>query len=183
MILIGEKINGAIPVVAEAIKKRDSAFIKERAKAQAEAGADFIDCCAATAVEEAEALKWLIACIEDVTDLPICLDSASAKVLTEVYSSCRRPGIFNSVSGEGDKIDRIFSVMALEENKDWGVVALLMDDGGIPKSAGDRLRVFEHILEKAREYGIGPERIYIDPVVEMLCTSENGIAVNTEVIS
>ena len=46
MIIIGEKINGSIPIVAEAIAKRDSEFIKARAKLQAESGATYIDCCA-----------------------------------------------------------------------------------------------------------------------------------------
>lgn len=52
MIIIGEKINGSIPIVAEAIAKRDSEFIKARAKLQAESGATYIDCCAS--VPEAE---------------------------------------------------------------------------------------------------------------------------------
>ena len=43
MIIIGEKINGSIPIVAEAIAKRDSEFIKARAKLQAESGATYID--------------------------------------------------------------------------------------------------------------------------------------------
>jgi len=63
------------------------------------------------------------------------------------------------------------------------VVALLSDDTGIPKNAADRLRVFGKIMAKAKEYGISPARIHIDPLVEMLCTSEDGIACNVEVIS
>jgi 5-methyltetrahydrofolate--homocysteine methyltransferase len=62
-------------------------------------------------------------------------------------------------------------------------MALLSDDKGIPKSAADRLRVFDHIMVKAKEYGIAPERIHIDPLVEMLCTSEDGIAMVIEVIT
>ena len=73
--------------------------------------------------------------------------------------------------------------VAQEENKDWQVIALLSDDSGIPKNAADRLRVFDKIMEKAKEYGISPSRIHIDPLVEMLCTSENGIETNIEVIS
>ena len=46
MIIIGEKINGSIPAVAEAIAKRDGDFIKHRAEIQANANATFIDCCA-----------------------------------------------------------------------------------------------------------------------------------------
>ena len=184
MIIIGEKINGSIPSVAEAIANRDAEFIKQRAIIQAEANATFIDCCASVPeTEEVETLKWMIECIQEVTDLPISVDSPSAAVLAEAYKFCKRPGLFNSVSGEGNKIDTIFPIMAQPENKGWQVIALLSDDTGIPKTAEDRLRVFEHIMAKAKEYGISPNRIHIDPLVEMLCTSEDGIALNIEVIS
>lgn len=46
MIIIGEKINGSIPAVADAIARRDTGFIKACADAQAKAGATYIDCCA-----------------------------------------------------------------------------------------------------------------------------------------
>ena len=84
MIIIGEKINGSIPSVAEAIAKRDAEFIKDRARKQAEAGATFIDCCASVPEEEeVETLKWMIDCIQEVTDLPISVDSPSADVLIQ----------------------------------------------------------------------------------------------------
>lgn len=181
MIIIGEKINGSIPAVAEAIAKRDADFIKNRAKMQAEAGATFIDCCASVPeAEEAETLKWMIDCIQEVTDLPISVDSPSPDVLLEVFPYCKRPGLINSVSGEGDKIDKIFPAIA---DTKWEVICLLSDDTGIPKCAADRLKVFDKIMAKAKEYGIAPSRMHIDPLVEMLCTSENGIETNTEVIS
>ncbi|WP_434311362.1 methyltetrahydrofolate cobalamin methyltransferase [Hominifimenecus sp. rT4P-3] len=180
MIIIGEKINGSIPVVAEAIAKRDEAFIKARAKQQAEAGANYIDCCASVSGPgEVDALKWLIDCIQDVTDLPICLDSPSPEALLAAYPFCKRPGIINSVSMEGDKIDQIFPAIA---DSKWQVVCLLSGKEGIPKTAADRLKVFDQIMAKAKEYGIRPERLHIDPLVEMLCTSENGIETNTTVI-
>ena len=67
--------------------------------------------------------------------------------------------MINSVSGEGDKIDKIFPILA--ENKGWQVIALLSDDTGIPKNAADRLRVFDKIMAKAKEYGIAPNRLFI----------------------
>lgn len=181
MIIIGEKINGSIPVVAKAIAERDAEFIKARALAQAEAGATFIDCCASVEEEvEVETLKWMIDCIQEVTDVPIAVDSPSAKVIAEVFPYCKRPGLINSVSMEGDKLDTLFPLIA---DTKWEVIALLCDDTGIPKCAADRLRVFDNIMTKAKEYGIKPSRIHIDPLVEMLCTSEDGIAMNVEVIS
>lgn len=182
MIIIGEKINGSIPAVAEAIVKRDAEFIKQRAIAQEKAGATFIDCCASVAEsEEVETLHWMIDCIQEVSELPIAVDSPSADVLAQVRKFCKHPGLINSVSGEGNKIDKIFPILA--ENKDWQVIALLSDDTGIPKNAADRLKVFDKIMAKAKEYDISPSRIHIDPLVEMLCTSENGIETNVEVIS
>ena len=151
MIIIGEKINGSIPVVADAIAKRDAEFIKNRAKMQAEAGATFIDCCASVPeAEEVETLKWMIDCIQEVTDLPISVDSPSADVLAQVFPYCKRPGLINSVSGEGDKIDKIFPLIA---DTKWEVICLLSDDTGIPKSAADRLRVFDKILKKRKNTG------------------------------
>jgi len=181
MIIIGEKINGSIPVVAEAIAKRDAEFIKHRAKIQADARATYIDCCASVPeAEEVETLKWMIDCIQEAVDTPICVDSPSPKVLKEVFPYCKKPGLVNSVSGEGDKIDILFPAIA---DTDWGVVALCSDDTGIPKTAEDRLRVFHHIMDKAKEYNIAPSRIHVDPLIEMLCTSEDGIAMVEEVIS
>lgn len=170
MIIIGEKINGSIPSVADAIARRDADFIKQRAVAQTEAGATFIDCCASVPeAQEVETLRWMIDCIQSVTDLPISVDSPSTKVLSEAYKFCNKPGLFNSVSGEGHKMDAIFPIMA--ENPGWQVIALLSDDTGIPKNAADRLKVFDKIMAKAKEYGISPSRIHIDPLVEMICTA------------
>ena len=183
MIIIGEKINGSIPSVAAAIASRDESVIKDRALAQAKAGATYIDCCASVAEEvEVETMKWMIDCIQEVTDLPIAVDSPSADVLTKAYVYCNKPGLFNSVSGEGDKMDKIFPLMVQPGMEKWEVVALLSDDTGIPKSAADRLRVFDKIMAKANAYGIDPSRIHIDPLVEMLCTSEDGIAMVVEVM-
>ena len=182
MIIIGEKINGSIPAVAEAIAGRDAEFIRRLAIAQEQAGAAYIDCCASVPEEqEVETLKWMIGCIESATELPVSLDSPSADVLAEAWKFCRRPGILNSVSCEGDKLDRLFPILA--ENRGWQVIALLCDDTGIPPDAAGRLKIFDRILARAAEYGIDPGRIHIDPLVQMLCTSENGIATILEVIS
>lgn len=180
MIIIGEKINGAIPQVAEAIAKKDEDFIKELAKTQAEAGAHFIDVCASTDVAiELETMKWLIDLVQSVTDTPIAVDSPSAEICAQSMKFCNKPGLVNSVSLEGDKIDTIFPLIA---GTTWECIVLLSDDKGIPKSGEQRLAVFAAIMEKAKEYKISPSRLHIDPLVEMLCTSEDGINMVLDVI-
>ena len=179
MIIIAEKINGSIPSMGKAIAERNEEWIKDIAKKEAEVGADFIDCCASVEVGEVETLNWIIDLVQSVTDTPISVDSPNPRVLVECMKRCNKPGLINSVSGEGDKIDVVFPVIA---DTKWDVMALLCDDTGIPKSAADRIRVLDNIMAKAKEYGIAESRIHIDPLVEMLCTAEDGIAVVVEVM-
>ena len=178
MIIIGEKINGSIPSVAKAIAERDADWIRNLAKIQAEQGADFIDVCASVKDNEVETLHWLIDLVQEVTDTPICVDSPDPEVCVAAMQFCKKPGMVNSVSMEGNKGAVIFPAIA---GTHWLVVALLCDKG-IPKSAAHRLRVFEQLMEKASEYGIPASKIHIDPLVEMLCTSEDGIDMVIEVI-
>lgn len=180
MIIIGEKINGAIPSVAEAIARKDVNFIENLAVAQSEAGATFIDICASTEVStELENLKWLVDLVQGVTETPIAIDSPDAGGCATAMDFCNKPGLVNSISMEGDKAGVIFSKIA--ETK-WECAALLCDDTGIPKTAEKRLEVFDALMEKAKEYDITPSRLHIDPLVEMLCTSENGINTILDVI-
>ncbi|WP_010261762.1 methyltetrahydrofolate cobalamin methyltransferase [Treponema primitia] len=178
MILIGEKINGSIPSMAKAIAEKNEAHIRDLAKKQADAGASFIDVCASVPeTEELDTLKWLFDLVQSVTDVPISIDSPSAKIIAQAIPLCKRPGLINSVSMEGDKVDTIFPLIA--ESK-WECVCLLSDDTGIPKSAADRLRVFGNLMKKAEQYKLSPNRLHIDPLIEMICTSEDGIAKVTE---
>jgi 5-methyltetrahydrofolate--homocysteine methyltransferase len=174
MIIIGEKINGSIPSMAKAIVARDEDYIRALAGKQADAGAAYIDVCASTAADvELETLKWLIGLAQDATETPIAIDSPSARVCAEAIRFCNKPGMVNSVSMEGDKVEQVFPVIA---GTPWKCVALLSDDTGIPKTTEKRLEVFDALMEKAVHYGIAADRFYIDPLVEMLCTSEDGIA-------
>jgi 5-methyltetrahydrofolate--homocysteine methyltransferase len=180
MIIIGEKINGTIPSVAKAIAEKDAEFIRNLAQSQAAAGAHFIDVCASTEVDvELETMKWLIDLVQEATDTPVAVDSPSAEICAASVKLCNKPGLVNSVSMEGNKIDVVFPVIA---DTPWECAALLCDDTGIPKSGEKRMEIFTAIMKKAAEYGISPSRLHIDPLVEMLCTSEDGINTVLEVI-
>ncbi len=173
MIIIGEKINGSIPSVGDAIARRDADWIRKLAKRQTDAGATFIDVCASVKEDiEVETLKWMIDLVQETTDLPISVDSPSPHSIVDAIKFCNKPGLINSVSMEGDKVDTIFPVIA---DTKWECVALLCDDTGIPQSAEKRLQVFDDLMAKAKEYNIDPSRLHIDPLVEMLCTSEDGV--------
>ncbi|MDR2143995.1 MAG: methyltetrahydrofolate cobalamin methyltransferase [Treponema sp.] len=181
MIIIGEKINGSIPKTGAAIAEKNEEFIRNLAKKQSASRANYLDVCASVAPEkELETLKWLVDIVQSESDVPICLDSPNAGIFAEAIAFCKKPGMINSVSMEGDKIEKVFPVIA---ETGWNCVALLCDNTGIPHSAEQRIGVFKEILKKAEQYKIAPERLFIDPVVEMLASSENGIANITKTIT
>ena len=169
MIIIGEKINGTIPSVAKAIAARDEEFIKDFAKRQSDACANYIDVCASVENDvELETLEWLIGLVQSVTDTPICIDSPNPQMCVDAMKFCKKPGLINSVSMEGDKIQVVFPAIA---DTKWNVVALTCEDG-IPSSVEDRLVVADKIMALAKEYGIANNRIFIDPLVMALATEE-----------
>jgi 5-methyltetrahydrofolate--homocysteine methyltransferase len=171
VIIIGEKINGTIPAVREAIEKRDAAFIADRAVKQAEAGADFIDVCASTAPEiEIETLKWLMNVVQDATEVPLSLDSPNPRVIEAVFKYAQKPGLINSISEEGDKCEVLLPLM---EGNDWEVVGLTCDDRGIPNDVQTKVSITSRMVEKAAKYGVTPERIHIDPCVMALSTDNH----------
>ncbi|MDY0095530.1 MAG: methyltetrahydrofolate cobalamin methyltransferase [Candidatus Vecturithrix sp.] len=178
MIIIGEKINGSIPLMGKAIQEKNESYIVECAKKQADAGATYIDICASVPEEvEVETLKWLIELVQGVTDVPICVDSPSPRSIVAALPFCKTVGLVNSVSLEGDKIETIFPVIA---DTKWECIALLCDDKGIPTTVEKRLEVFDGIMQKAEEYQIDSSRLHIDPLVETLSTNGSSLATFAE---
>ena len=164
MIIIGEKINGAIPSTAQAIKDRDADFIRDLAVRQAAAGADYIDVCAGTAPsEEYDALCWLLDVVEECTDKPICLDSPDPHMLVKVADKVKRPGILNSLSDEGEKCDVIIPYLAA--HPEWSVMVLCSSDSGPSETCERKMEVAHDIMAKLEAAGIAQERVFIDPVV------------------
>ena len=170
MIIIGEKINGAIPSIKQAIADHDEDLIRARAIAQAEAGAHYIDCAPSTSTDiEYETMVWLIGLIQEVTDVPICIDSPNAKLLARILEEghVKKPGMVNSVNEEGDKCETIFPIIA---GTDWNVVGLTCDKTGIPTDWHKKIDIAKSMIDKADHYGVKRENFHIDPCVMALST-------------
>ena len=170
MIIIGEKINGAIPAVKQAIADRNEALILERALAQAAAGAHFLDCAPSTATElEYDAMVWLIGEIQTVSQKPLCIDSPNAKLLARIIEEghLKAPGMVNSVNEEGDKCETIFPLIA---GTPWQVVGLTCDQEGIPADPQKKVEIAKRIIDKADKFGVALDQLHIDPCVMALAT-------------
>lgn len=179
MIIIGEKLNGTLKKTAAAIAERDVAFVQDLAQRQVAAGASFIDVNAGTAPErEPGDLVWLVETVQEVTDTPLCLDSANPVALTAALDCVERPPLINSISGETKRIE---GVLPLVPGRACGVVALLLDDNGIPKDVEGRLAVARRLLGLTRVAGVADKDVYIDPLAIAVSTRQDGalIALDT----
>jgi 5-methyltetrahydrofolate corrinoid/iron sulfur protein methyltransferase len=170
MIVIAERINATRKRIAQALEARDAGRIAREARVQAEAGADFIDVNAASnPARELDDLLWAVGVVQEATDKPLCLDSASPKALRAALNAVqRRPVILNSVTAEKAKME---SVLPLAAEFGAGLVALTMDESGLPSTADQRVEIAGRLLEAANAAGVGPKQLYIDPCIQPLSTS------------
>jgi 5-methyltetrahydrofolate corrinoid/iron sulfur protein methyltransferase len=179
MKIIGEKINGTRKRVGQAIVERDTAFIQDLARRQAEAGAAWIDVNAGTSPSrEADDLIWLIQTIQPIVETPLCLDSANPAALAIALQTVKQTPMINSISGEPARLE---GILPLAVKHHCPLIALAMDEKGIPKTAEDRLVVVRRILAETRRQGLPDQNLYVDPLAMALSTNiESGkMALNT----
>jgi 5-methyltetrahydrofolate--homocysteine methyltransferase len=164
VVIIGERINptGRKAFSAE-LQAGDLSRIARDAQAQADAGARVLDVnVGAAGVDEVKLLPEAVRIVQDTVDLPVCLDSPNPAALEAGLKVVKGRALINSVNGEKAKLSAVLPLVA-----EYGaaVIALCMDDTGIPPTPGQRLEVAESILEAARGYGIPPEDMLFDPLV------------------
>lgn len=168
MEIIGEKINGSVKSVANAIAQRNTEYIQYLACRQAEAGADWLDIHAGTTMpQEMDDLIWLIETVQTVVDLPLCLDSPDPQALSEVIAITNRTPMINSVNGAASHLDILLPLIAKFNCR---FIALAMDGMAIPATVAERITVIKTILNASRAANIPDEHVYVDPLVLMLST-------------
>jgi 5-methyltetrahydrofolate corrinoid/iron sulfur protein methyltransferase len=169
MIIIGELINSTRKAIAAAIEARDKAAIQKIAKDQAEAGAHYIDVNAGSFQErEAEYLAWLVKIVQEVVDLPCCIDSPNPPALGAALKVHKGIPMINSISLEKERRDKLLPVLA---GKDCKVVALCTSDAGIPRTAADRLQIADELVKLLLDHQTKVENIYVDPLVQPVATN------------
>lgn len=168
MKIIGEKINGTRAEIARAVVDRDADLIRSLAKRQADAGASWLDVNAGTPPgREPDDLVWLVNTVQEVADCPLCLDSTNPRALAAAMTHVRQTPMINSISGEPN---RLTGVLPLVAEHGCLVIALCMDDKGIPSDTHGRLAVLRRVLEATRRAGIAEDRIFVDPLVMTIAT-------------
>ena len=167
MLVIGERINTSNRSVGEAIARRDSEFVASLARAQATAGADFIDVNAGTghgsSQHETATVEWLVEVVQAATDKPLAIDSESPHVIEAALRTYRGEKLMiNSVTAERSRLNPIGSLAAKHQAQ---LVALAMGTGGIPATVEKRLAACEMIITHLTRLGVKAEQIFFDPLV------------------
>lgn len=166
--VIGERINTSRKKVQEAVAKRDADYIIEDVKKQQEAGAAYIDVNAGARIgHEAEDMQWLLDTIQPVVTIPLALDSPDPAILEMAFQKLDRPPMINSISLETDRFNAMTPFLA---NRECKVIALCMDDSGMPASSDDIIERAKTLVKKLNAIGIGTASIYIDPLVQPIST-------------
>jgi len=163
MILIGERINAGFKDIKAAIVNKDADVIKQWARKQADAKADYIDVNMGTASKDPEDLCWMIEAVqEEVPDVSISIDINKPEILKKALPVCKKPPLVNSTTAAEEKMEQMLPLVA-EHNA--SVIGLAMDEEGTPKSADKRVENAGKLLAKAMEYGITPDRLFLDPIM------------------
>ena len=167
--IIGELINTTRKAIKEAAAKKDVALIQEIVKRQIEAGATWIDVNGGgRAGHEEEDMNWLLDVVQEVSgDTPLSLDSPDPKILTMAYKKVNVRPMINSISLESNRWNSLLSFL---KGKECDVIALCMDDTGLPKSVEDILSRTERIVSGLTDTGFSWDSIYIDPIVQPIST-------------
>lgn len=162
-VLIGERLNPTgKPKLKEALKTGNMAYILEEAVRQQEHGAMVLDVNAGVPeIDEAATMAELIPRLQAVTDLPLQIDTGDLDAMERALRLYHGKPMINSVCGKEESLKAVLPLAA----KYGGVlVALTLDEKGIPNSAAERIAIAERIIAAAREYGIEEKDIIFDPL-------------------
>ena len=181
MILIGEKLNSSIPKTLEALNAKDEPAIVKLIKMQAEAGAAFLDInTAICGDEELEKMLWVIDLVQKHCDCGIMIDSTAQDVLVKAAAAVSgRPLMMNSTT----ITDRFETVVPLALRTGASLVALPIDDDGMPRTLEEKCAKIDLLIEKLRKAGIPDQRIFVDFLIETLATDGESAKVALAAIS
>ena len=174
MFIVGEKINTSIPGIPEAVERKDGVFIQNVARRQVEAGADVLDVNVGTRIHtEAEDMRWLVKIVQSAIDVPLSIDSPNPEAIRVGLKEHKGRAMVNSITAEKKRVEDILPL--LKEFRP-GIVALTMDDEGIPQDGETRYRISQRLVELLTGAGIPEDNIYVDPLVRPISTdSEAGL--------
>ncbi len=160
-VLIGERINPTGKKrFKQALVENDISYILNEGVSQQEKGVHILDVNVGIPdINEEKMLVEAVCELQAVTDLPLQIDTSSYAAMERALRRYNGKPMINSVNGKAESMERIFPLV-----KKYGgvVVALTLDESGIPETAQGRIKIAKKILETAKKYGIEEKDIVFD---------------------
>jgi 5-methyltetrahydrofolate corrinoid/iron sulfur protein methyltransferase len=172
MIIIGENIHVIAKAVSIAIRERDANVIRDLAKAQTEAGANYVDLNVGPMKKDPEEnMQWLVGTVQEVTDLPLSIDTMNPVAMEAGLKACQKRPLLNSASG---KTDSKGQMLPLAKKYNCDVVISVMTDKGMPPDVDSKIESIMDTVAHANELGIPNEDIWVDPIILPVSTAGEG---------
>lgn len=176
-VLIGERINPTgKKKIKEALRDKNYDYILQEGVKQTDAGAHVLDVNAGLPeIDEAEALAHIVGELQAVTDLPLQIDTTDPSALERALRIYNGKPLINSVNGSAESMAAVFP---LAKKYGGAIIALTMDENGIPETADGRFEIARRIISEAEKYGIKKEDLIFDTLA-MTVSSDQKSAIAT----
>jgi len=172
MVIIGENIHVIAQAVSTAIRERNAKVIQNLTKAQTESGADYIDLNVGPMKKDTEeTMQWLVSTVQEVTDLPLSIDTMNPVAMEAGLKACQKRPLLNSASGKTGSKEQM---LPLAKKYNCDVVISVMTDKGMPPDVDSKIESIMDTVTYANELGIPNEDIWVDPILLPVSTAGEG---------
>lgn len=180
-VIIGERINPTGKKrLKEALKNQELDYVCRLALEQISSTAHILDVNVGTpGIDETAMLGKAVPALQAITDTPLQIDTSNYEAMEKALRLYNGKPMLNSVNGKEDSLEH---VLPLAKKYGAVVVALCLDDSGIPTTAEGRIAIADKIIARAAEYGIESRNIVVDPLAMTISTGADNAAVACEVI-
>lgn len=176
-ILIGERINPTGKKrLKQALIENDMDYILNEGVSQQEKGVHILDVNVGIPdIDEVEMLENAVCELQGVTDLPLQIDTSNISAMEAALRRYNGKAMINSVNGKKESMEAVFPLA-----KKYGglIVALTLDENGIPETADGRFEIAKKILSTAQKYGIDKKDLIFDTLA-MTVSADNKAALTT----
>lgn len=180
-VIIGERINPTgKSKFKQALRDHNLEYILREGVTQQDHGAHVLDVnVGLPEIDEPSVMEEVVTELQSIIDLPLQIDTSNMEAMERAMRIYNGKPLINSVNGKAESMDAVFPLV-----KKYGgvVVALALDESGIPETAEGRLQIAKKIYARAAEYGIGPEDIVIDALCLTVSSDSRGALTTLETL-
>ena len=180
-VIIGERINPTgKSKFKQALREHNMTYILEEGTRQADSGAHILDVnVGLPEIDEVEMMKDTVYELQSILDLPLQIDTTNTEAMEIAMRIYNGKPMVNSVNGKKEVMEQVFPLV-----KKYGgvVVALCLDEDGIPNTAEGRLKIADKIYKTAAEYGIKAKDIVVDALTMTMSTDNESANITLDTV-